>query len=80
MNDLAELNSFIVDKVLDARRDPARMQDLIACLVAGIGLAVAVTADGRTRLANDLCEMAGISLFEASASQAARLTADGERA
>lgn len=70
MSTLLDLDTLIANKIADAAEHPAGLQDLVACLVAGIGLAVAVSADGSARVANDLCEAASINIFEVAASQA----------
>ena len=70
MSTLLDLDTLIANKIADAHDQPGDLQDIVACLVAGIGLAVAVSADGSARAANDLCESASIHIFEVAASQA----------
>jgi hypothetical protein len=70
MSTLLDLDTLIANKIADAAESPADLQDLLACLVAGVGLAVALAADGDARAANDLCERVSINVFEVAASQA----------
>lgn len=67
MTALLDLDTLIANKIADAAERPAELQDLLSCLVAGIGLAIAMAADGNARTANDLCERASINLFEVAA-------------
>ncbi len=42
MSTLLDLDTLIANKIADAAEQPGELQDLLACLVAGLGLAVAV--------------------------------------
>lgn len=70
MSALLDLDDLIVAKIADAAQHPAGLQDLLGCLIAGAGLVIALSADGDARAANDLCERAGINLFEQAAARA----------
>ncbi|MBK3406271.1 hypothetical protein H0176_23630 [Methylorubrum populi] len=70
MSALLDLDDLIVAKIADASKRPAGLHELLGCLVAGAGLVIALSADGDARAANDLCERAGINLFEQAAARA----------
>lgn len=70
MTALLDLDTLIANKIADAAERPAELQDLLSCLVAGVGLAIAMAADGNARTANGLCERASINLFEVAAANA----------
>ncbi|MFC6790605.1 hypothetical protein ACFQE0_13910 [Methylobacterium komagatae] len=58
------LTDFVVGRMIDAQGDRTALTDLIAELTAGIGLAVAIAADGDAAEANDLCEAASHGVFQ----------------
>lgn len=70
MSALLDLDDLIVAKIAAAAERPAGLQELLGCLIAGAGLVIALSADGDARAANDLCERAGINLFEEAAARA----------
>jgi hypothetical protein len=71
MSALLDLDDLIVAKIAAAAAErPAGLQELLGCLIAGAGLVIALSADGDARAANDLCERAGINLFEQAAARA----------
>ena len=70
MADLSDLNSAIVDAVRDAGHEPYGSDDVLACLIAGLGLAIAFRTQGRPVVAGALCEMVGVQVFEQATSVA----------
>ena len=46
MTTLLDLDTLIANKIADARDQPGDLEDIVACLVAGIGLAIALQDDG----------------------------------
>ncbi|AWN35762.1 hypothetical protein [Methylobacterium radiodurans] len=72
-----DLDTIIADAVADTREDFGAAEDLQAQLLAGIGLAIAVSARGDARAANAMCERASVMIFEQAASVSLMLAADG---
>ncbi len=67
---LSDLSDLIVAKIAEASEEPARLQGLMGCLTTGLGLTIALCADGNAHEANKLCEAASVGVFEQTASHA----------
>ena len=67
---LSDLSDLIVAKIAEASEEPARLQTIMGCLTTGLGLTIALSADGDAREANELCEAASAAVFEQAASHA----------
>ncbi|GEP06442.1 hypothetical protein [Methylobacterium oxalidis] len=62
MNDA--IDDLVAERLSAAAGDPAALADLRGALIAGLSLAIAVTAEGSDRAASFLCEEATSLLFE----------------
>lgn len=73
MTRLHDLDDLIVAKLCDSLGDDDRLQDLMAALLAGVGHAIAASADGSSAKASTLCEQAAHQVFVQAGSCAAML-------
>ena len=64
MSGPSPITDLVVGRMIDAQGDRTALLNLVAELTAGIGLAVAIAADGDTAEANDLCEAASHGVFQ----------------
>lgn len=78
MADLHDLDSLVADLLADSLDDAPANDELQAALIAALGNAIAVRADGNERLASLHCDRAGIQIVEA-ATLAATLMHGGAR-
>jgi hypothetical protein len=67
MADVQALDSLIADLAAEALRSTEANDELQACLIAGLGTAIASRARGNADLANALCERASVQILEAAA-------------
>ncbi|MBY0256226.1 hypothetical protein [Methylobacterium sp.] len=78
MTDLHDLDDLIAGKMFEAHGDAARLQDLMAALLAGLGLTIALASEGDPNAASHLCEQAAHQVF-VQASENAAMAADMRR-
>lgn len=75
MANIGTLDRLIAKMTAAALGDEDASEDLQACLLAGIGTAIATRADGDTRLASRLCERAAVSIYETTTLSASLIDA-----
>ncbi|GJE29755.1 hypothetical protein [Methylobacterium organophilum] len=71
MSARSSLDDMISSAIADASGDPARLQDLTAALVSGLGLTIAMSAAGDRLRVGVICEDMAVHVYR----QAERLSA-----
>lgn len=71
MTRLHDLDDLISTKMFEAHGDPEQLQDLMAALLAGLGLTIALASDGDADTANGLCEQVAHQVFVQASANAA---------
>lgn len=74
MRDLHDLDDLIVAKLFEAHGDEARLQNLMAALLAGLGHVITAASEGSPAQASVLCEQMAHQVFVQAGACAAMLS------